>query len=282
MSKEDWITMETIRSVNNDRVKQWSKLLMKKGREESGNFLLEGLTSIEEAIRYDGIIETILLLEDDRIETKYHDEIEIITKAFNGKKQLLPDIFKVSEQVLHKLTETITPQGIIAVVKQPKFQIESLSHVHDGLFLMLDGVQDPGNLGTIIRTADATGVKGILLGDGTVDLYNPKVIRSTMGSLFHLPIVKGSLDQIIPVWKKNGMTVVGTRLLESVAHYHYDFPRYVGIIVGNEANGVSESMVRHIDQWVKIPMVGAAESLNVAIASAVILYEAVRQRDMNP
>ncbi|MEX2105058.1 MAG: RNA methyltransferase substrate-binding domain-containing protein, partial [Bacilli bacterium] len=120
--------METIRSVNNDRVKQWSKLLKKKGREESRNFLLEGLTSILEAIRCGGKIETILILEDYRIETKDHDEIDIIMKTFNEKKQMLPDIFIVSEQVLHKLTETITPQGIIAVVEQPKFKIESLSH----------------------------------------------------------------------------------------------------------------------------------------------------------
>lgn len=267
--------MERISSMNNPKVKQWSSLLKKKGRDETGLFLLEGLTSILEALHHGAAVETVIILdEDESFITETSSTIHAALENLPFKK---PHFVAVPMQVLNKVTETHSPQGVVAVIKQPDHTVQDVQLHQKGMYVLLDGIQDPGNLGTIIRTADAAGAKAVIIGEGTVDLYNPKVVRSTMGSLFHLPIIKEKLEVIIPTLKENGMAVVGTRLSDSVAHFHYQYPEMVGVLVGNEAKGVSESVADYIDHWVKIPMVGAAESLNVAIATAVILYEALRQ-----
>ncbi|WP_164821836.1 TrmH family RNA methyltransferase, partial [Paenibacillus koleovorans] len=146
------------------------------------------------------------------------------------------------------------------------------------LVVCVDGVQDPGNLGTIVRSADAVGATAVVLGRGTVDLYNPKTVRSTMGSLFHLPIVEAELEPLLAEAGARGVQLVVTSLQAQESCYAVDFTRGTWFVVGNEGRGVSDSVARHVNRHVIIPMPGGSESLNVAMAATVLLFEASRQR----
>jgi len=251
-----------IESVQNPKVKRWAELLTKKGREKHAQYLVEGVHLVEEAARSGVEMEAVIW------ETG---------KSFDLLRSLPPQIeqWEVSKAIIHKLSDTENPQGIFAVIKVPKKEQESMVK-QGGLFLLVDGVQDPGNLGTIIRSADAAGADAVYLGEGTVDLYNPKTVRSTMGSMFHLPIFPTSLIDLIPRLKQNGFTVVASSL-DTDRHFHQiSYPDKIALIVGNEGNGISKEIVSLADLKVKIPIYGKAESLNVAIATALLLYEAQR------
>ncbi|HJV44406.1 MAG TPA: RNA methyltransferase [Bacillota bacterium] len=256
--------METIQSVQNPRVKNWVRLLSKKGRMKDGLYIIEGEHLVEEALKAKMNIDCLIIQVGQ--EHKLH-HLEI------GATQ----IYYVTDAVMRKLTETQTPQGICAIVQIERPSIEDI--VTDKSFiLILDALQDPGNLGTIIRTADAVGVDAIILGRGTVDLYNPKVIRSTMGSIFHIPIVEEDLECLLPQLKEMGFKRIAASLEGSVA---YDQPIYDGpiaIVIGNEANGVSGQVLDQCEARIKIPIYGKSESLNAAIAAGIILYEVIRQR----
>ncbi|UUZ90316.1 RNA methyltransferase [Paenibacillus sp. P25] len=187
----------------------------------------------------------------------------------------------VSEAVLAKCTDTQTPQPVFAVVPKPPWRPQQLLEAsrHSGLVVVIDGIQDPGNLGTIIRSADAVGATGVLLGRGTVDLYNPKTVRSTMGSLFHLPIAEGPLGEWSPQAAEAGIRVAATSLQGAVSRYEYDFRPATWFIIGNEGAGVSAEALELSQHQVLIPMKGRAESLNAAMAATVVLFEAMRRRE---
>ncbi|MNI36959.1 23S rRNA (uridine(2479)-2'-O)-methyltransferase [compost metagenome] len=184
----------------------------------------------------------------------------------------------VSQGVLEKCSDTQTPQGIIAVVQKQPLAVQDMLTFSDDLVVVIDGIQDPGNLGTIIRSADAVGAHGVILGAGTVDLYNPKTIRSTMGSLFHLPIIEADLMELLPLAREKGIGLVTTSLQAKRSCYEADLTQPTWLIMGNEAKGVSAKVAELSDVQVIIPMQGQAESLNVAMAATVLLFEASRQR----
>jgi RNA methyltransferase, TrmH family len=256
--------METIQSLQNPRVKNWVKLLSKKGRMKEGTFLIEGEHLVEEAVKAKA--ELVCIIIQSGLETKF----SLIHNAS------VP-IYLVTDAVLQKITDTETPQGICAIVRMAE---HSLSEVlsQESLVLILDAIQDPGNLGTIIRTADAAGVSGIILGSGTVDIYNPKTIRSTMGSIFHIPFVEADLEGSLTVLKERGFKLVATSLEGSIPYNRPLYHGSVALVIGNEANGVSKDWLDAADVKIKIPIYGKAESLNAAIAAAITMYEAVRQR----
>jgi TrmH family RNA methyltransferase len=259
-------------SPQNLRVKEWTQLLERRGRDKQGKFLIEGFHLVEEAIKAGADVTTIVYsLEKGKPAALFaatQDRIEWIG---------------VSQAVLEKCSDTQTPQGIFAVVDKPNLRGEDLwsSRLRD-LVVVVDGVQDPGNLGTIIRSADAVGAGGVLLGAGTVDVYNPKTIRSTMGSLFHLPILEGDLLQILLRARAEGVQLVTTSLQAQQSCYETDLSKPTWIILGNEAKGVSPEVAAEADVKVIIPMQGQAESLNVAMAGTVLLFEASRQRMYPP
>lgn len=257
-----------ITSVQNPRVKQWSSLLTKRGRDQQHRFLLEGHHLVQEALKAGLAVETVLYALD---------------KPLPGELQALAEAstewIGVSDAVLAKCTETQTPQSVLAVCPKLKATAQSFMKQSDALIVAVDGVQDPGNLGTIIRSADAVGATGVLLGKGTVDLYNPKTVRSTMGSLFHLPIADGDLRELLPAALQQGIQVLGTRLEATATCYEADLRRATWLLVGNEGAGVSADLAGYVTQDVIIPMRGQAESLNVAMATTVLLYEAMRQRN---
>ena len=256
-------------SIANSRIKQWSQLLTKRGREEQGLFLLEGIHLVLEAFRSEVEVRTVLYSLDKGIPGVLSDYAQPGTPA---------EWIGVSEAVLCKCTETQTPQGIVAVCRKLSWTPTDILEQSHAMVVAVDGVQDPGNLGTIIRSADAVGATGVLLGRGTVDVYNPKTVRSTMGSMFHLPVAECDLRRLLPAAKDKGIQLVGTRRGASRHCYELDMTPPTWFLMGNEGSGLSPDIESYVDTDIVIPMRGRAESLNVAMAASVLLYEAMRQR----
>lgn len=260
---------EPIVSVHNPRVKQWAQLLDKKGRDKHGLYLVEGIHLVQEALKWKAGVETLLYSEERGIPAELETHV-----ASAAELEVVP----VSEQVLVKCSDAQTPQPVIAIVRKTAHSAERLLEISDSLVVVTDGVQDPGNLGTIIRSADAVGASGVVLGKGTVDLYNPKTVRSTMGSLFHVAVVEAELLPLFAEAKSRGVRLVNTSLQAKQTCYEADFTGPIWFVLGNEGKGVSPEVAEQIDEHVIIPMKGQAESLNVAMAATVLLFEAMRQR----
>lgn len=256
-----------IMSVQNARVKEWAQLLERKGRDKQGKYIIEGYHLVEEALHAGASVETILYSVDKG--------------APAGLSALAPAAVEwvgVSQAVLEKCSDTQTPQGVLGIVARSRLGMDELLAGEHDLVVVLDGVQDPGNLGTIIRSADAVGARAVVLGRGTVDLYNPKTIRSTMGSMYHLPIVEADLAVLLPRARERGVRLVTTSLQAQRSCYDTDLRQPAWLIFGNEGRGVSPEVAAQSDVQVIIPMQGKAESLNVAMAATVLLFEASRQR----
>lgn len=264
-----------ITSVQNPRVKAWTQLLEKKGRDKLEQFLIEGVHLVQEALDSRVPVDTIVYAGERAQELP----AELLEQAQEAGIECVA----VTDQVLAKCTDTQTPQAIFAVLPKLAREPEYLLTQSDdaGLVVVIDGIQDPGNLGTIIRSADAVGATGILLGRGTVDLYNPKTVRSTMGSLFHLPIAQGDLMEALPQAAAKGVAIVTTSLQGSTSCYDFDFTQDTWFVIGNEGQGVSAAVAALATQHILIPMRGQAESLNAAMAATVVLFEAMRQRGVN-
>ncbi|WLR44141.1 RNA methyltransferase [Bacillus carboniphilus] len=244
--------MIKIESAQNDRVKKWRKLHERKYREKQQLFLIEGFHLIEEALKYKGIVEEIIKTEGVEIPNHWKTA----------------DIISTTTQVMKSLSETETSQEVVAVCHMSTTLIDFTKK----RFLLVDGVQDPGNLGTMIRTADAAGFDAVIIGKGTVDLYNSKVIRSTQGSIFHLPIVKEDLSQAIEHLKNHQIKVIGTALENSESYNKLEKPSRFAIIVGNEGKGMNKQLLTQTDVNVSLPIYGQAESLNVAVAAGILMY----------
>ena len=254
--------MKEIQSVKNQMIKDVKKFHQKKHRDQQNKYLLEGYHLVEEAVLAGITIDTVFI--DQKGYDLYHDwlvEQEI-------------DSYLVSHEVLKALSELPTPQGIVALVNKQSVEIES----YQGAWLLLDGVQDPGNVGTLIRTADAADFSGVILGEGTADLYSSKVLRSMQGSNFHLPIISGNLIERIAHFKSAGIPVYGTELNKDALPYTKVTPvRDVAIVLGNEGQGVSQAVLALTDQNLYIPIYGKAESLNVGIAGGILMYHFVNE-----
>ncbi|MBC5637518.1 RNA methyltransferase [Ornithinibacillus sp. BX22] len=238
-------------SVKNDKVKALKKLHTKKERERTGTFFIEGFHLIEEAVHSNWNIKEIIL----------QDGVELPSWANDYP------ILAVSENVFQHLTQTKTPQGIAAVV-----QMNNDTAVAGDYVLLLDRIQDPGNLGTIIRTADAAGFSAVILGEGTVDMYNDKVIRSTQGSIFHIPVFQDNLTSRIHDLKTSGFKIWASALTNSKDFHTVKTTQKVALIVGNEGSGIHQNVLDLADEVVKIPIYGKAESLNVSIAAGILMY----------
>ncbi|TDF91832.1 TrmH family RNA methyltransferase [Paenibacillus piri] len=270
MTKHD---ISIISSVHNPRVKGWTQLLDKKGRERQGQFMIEGIHLVQEALASDAALEALVYAAERRQ--------ELSGGMLEQAESRGVECVAVSEAVLAKCTDTLTPQAVFAVLPKLSWQPEDLlatAGTGPELVVVIDGMQDPGNLGTIIRSADAVGATGVLLGRGTVDLYNPKTVRATMGSLFHLPIVQGDLQSVLPLAAQQGAAVVATSLQGTSDCYGFDFRQPVWFVIGNEGQGVSPEAAALTTEQIRIPMQGRAESLNAAMAATVVLFEAMRQR----
>ena len=261
-------TKNIITSSNNPQIKNLALLQKKaKARNEQGLFVVEGIKMFEEA-RNEG-----LLVKAYMSESFYNEKIKT-PEFFNG---LLYEI--VSDSLFRQITDTMTPQGILGMVKKPVYNFENILKAEGTFLLLLEDIRDPGNLGTIIRTAEGAGVTGIVLNRSCADLFQPKVVRATMGSIYRVPYYEAEdfimfLDRL----KAKGFKLYAAHLSGDMYDTEGSFLGKIGLLIGNEANGLSDEASRMADKLIKIPMAGKVESLNAAIAAAVLMYEASRQR----
>ena len=259
--------MQVITSKDNECVKEIKKLKEKKYREQENKYIIEGIKLVQEAIFENANIDKIVVCEDC---------------ANDGtlEKSLLYEIAKfncvyVTKKIFDAITDVSNPQGILAIINK-KENID-LSYDED-VIVALDGIQDPGNLGTILRTLDSTNLKQIILSESTADPYNPKVVRSSMGAIFRVNIIQSkNLVETLKEIKKNKYKLMVTSLETENSIYDTDYDKKV-LVIGNEANGVSKEVMELADEKVKIPMLGKTESLNAAVATSIILYEYVRRK----
>lgn len=188
----------------------------------------------------------------------------------------------VKKDIFQKMSDTQTPQGILCVLKMPEYHLDDFQQRKDtekGLYLILEDIQDPGNLGTMIRSGEGAGITGVIMSRKTVDIWNPKTIRATMGSIYRVPFVYvESLEESIRFMQKNGVRTYAAHLAGTKAYDREDFKEASAFLIGNEGNGLSREIAGLADSYLKIPMLGQVESLNAAIAATLFLYEAARQR----
>ena len=260
--------MQKITSKDNEFIKHIKKLKDKKYRDLNNEYLIEGIKLIQEAIQENTKIKQIVICEDC-------ENTEIIPKELMYEIAKFECIY-VTKQIFNTITEVKNPQGIIAIIN--KENTEKEIDYNQDIIVALDDLQDPGNLGTILRTVDSIGLNQILVSKGTADCFNPKVVRSTMGAIFRVKIIEcEDLKNTLKEVKKHKFKLMVTSLKAEKTIYATDYKKKV-IIIGNEANGVKKEIQDMSDEKVKIPMLGKTESLNASVACGIILYEYVRQK----
>lgn len=255
-----------INSKDNEKIKYTKSLLKSKNRNKEKKFIIEGYRIVTLAIDCDAKLEYVFINEDFE-NKKEHIELLEILKSKNIK------VYKTTNKLFENFIDTENTQGIIGVVKFNTNTLESNFKKENKFVLVLDRIQDPGNMGTIIRTADACGVDLIIALKGCVDIYNPKVIRSTMGSIFDMNIVYENQDEAINFLKNNGFSIVSSYLDTDNYYNNISYNNKTVLVIGNEANGINNDIILNSDTLVKIPIYGKAESLNAAISSAILMYE---------
>lgn len=260
-----------ITSIHNKCIKEAVALrAKKKERDRRGLFVVEGGKMFGEA-------------PAERISQVYlaqNAEKEMYAQ-YGDKLSGLP-CETVADEVFARMSDTVTPQGILCLVRQQQYNIEEMLRDNDKkqvLFIMLEDIQDPGNLGTIFRTAEAAGADGVIMSSRTADIYNPKTIRSTMGAVYRVPFFyTEDLSSIIKMLREQGTAVYAAHLRATAFYDAFDYRQSTAFLIGNEANGLREETAGCADTLLGIPMEGKAESLNAAVASSILLYEAYRQR----
>lgn len=256
-----------ITAVNNKGVKR--VIALKKSardRRENGSFIVEGVRMFEET-------------PDELIKSAY------VTSDFYNKYANRGRLDKIgalltSDEVFAKMSDTVTPQGILLEVAFPENSVEKMISKENAFLLCLQDIQDPGNLGTMLRTAEGAGVSGVIMSRGCVDIYSPKVVRSTMGAIYRMPFAySDDLVALVPSMQKMGIKVYAAALREDSRYTDKSYLGKCAILIGNEGNGLTKEIIDVSDEAVTIPMEGQVESLNAAMSAGIIMYEAKRQRD---
>ena len=255
-----------ITSTSNGRVKtliQWNKKAI--ARKEADIFSVEGSKMFMEA-------------PEERIQEIYIAE-SFRADAVVGAKLQRCSYEVVTDEVFARISDTQTPQGILCVVKQYHYELEQICKKEKPLLLLLEDIQDPGNLGTMFRTGEGAGIDGVIMTTGTADIYNPKTIRSTMGSIYRMPFLyTDNLLQTIKELQKQNITVYAAHLKADGFYDECNYDKGTAFLIGNEGNGLRDITAKAADAYLKIPMKGQVESLNAAISASILMYEAARQR----
>ena len=255
-----------ITSTSNPQVKKLLQLQKKsKARDEDNVFIVEGLRMYME-------------IPEQRVEKVY------ISESLYNRKKLDLNLEKMpyeilADNVFQHVSDTKTPQGILCIVRREEYQLTELLNLENPHFIVLDNLQDPGNMGTIVRTAEAAGVDAVFMSRDCVDIYNPKTIRSTMGSIFRVPhiYIEDILD-LLQKFKERGVISYAAHLDGKASYDQEDYRKGTAVLIGNEGNGLREEVANKADILVQIPMCGKVESLNAAIAASVFMFEVLRQR----
>ncbi len=259
-----------ITSTSNGKVKQIVQWQSKaKERRKDGIFLAEGVKMFGEA-PVDWILEVY-------VSTKLLAQLSQETAIYEKLQKV--GFEEVTEEVFSKISDTQTPQGILTVMRQPVYQLSQLLNAENPLLVVLEDLQDPGNLGTIIRTGEGAGITGVIMSKQTVDIFNPKVIRATMGSVYRVPFVYvEDLVETMNLLHQQGIHTYAAHLQGKEYYDSFSFNQSTAFLIGNEGNGLSRQVADAAEHYLKIPMEGQVESLNAAVATALLMYEAHRQR----
>jgi TrmH family RNA methyltransferase len=262
--------VKEVTSLANPIIKDIRALTQKKARDESGTFLAEGLKLVIDAVELGWTIRTLVYAKAAKGK-KAVDDVAARTVARGGL------VLEVSEKVIATVTRRDNPQMVVGVFEQRYGSLRDIRPKPNETYVALDRVRDPGNLGTIIRTADAAGVSGVILIGETTDPFSLETVRATMGSVFAVPVFRATVAEFL-AWQKNaGAMVVGTHLLGAVDYRTIDYrPRPVVVLMGNEQAGLPEELAAKADRLARIPQAGRADSLNLAIATGIMLFEARR------
>ena len=253
-------------NISKMKIASVKRLLQKKYREEAGMFIVEGWKSVEEAMNANANIETLI-----------YNPIDKINKKLLAKLQgSINEIFEATEKEMQTISDTVTTQGIIAVVKKMDSEsaLDKIRKKSEAVIVSLETMNDPGNLGTIVRTCDWFGVDALVIGENSVELYNPKVVRATMGSIFHFPIIENvNLEIFLRQSQKDGFTIYSSELKKSDDIREIQWQKKSVILIGSESHGISEKISALADKKIFIPKYGKAESLNAAMACGIILSQ---------
>lgn len=259
-----------IESISNAGVKLVVGLNSKsKVRKKENAFVVEGPRMVFETPKE--LLKRIYISEDFTLS----DDEKALLDAYRNTGVIVEE---VTEKVMKTMSDTVTPQGILAVVEKPSYTVKDLLN-QTPLLLVLERIQDPGNLGTMFRTAEGAGVSGIIMSKDTVDVFSPKVVRSTMGSLYRMPfVIAEDLHSVILELKEEGVFFYAAHLEGKATYDSFDYKKPSGFLIGNEGKGLSDELAEIADEKLIIPMGGRLESLNAAMASGILMYEAARQR----
>ncbi|QBP18659.1 TrmH family RNA methyltransferase [Acetilactobacillus jinshanensis] len=256
--------MKEIKSTQNKKIKEWSKLTQKSERRRTGCYLIESWHLVGTAIQTKQPIKWILTTPE-----QLNQHRDVLNRFEN--------LILITDRVAKRLGSTVHPQGIFAIVQMPDSSSIDPKQVKDGRWLLLDQVQDPGNIGTMVRTADAAGFSGVIFGLGTASPYNPKVVRAMQGSQFHLKLANGNLKDWITNLTTNHVPVYGTILDPEAIDYRKVKPSdRFGLVMGNEGNGMQKQLLKLTTKNLYIPIKGQAESLNVAVAAGILMFELIK------
>ncbi len=267
-----------ITSTSNQQIKQVSALLKKsKERREKKSFVVEGPKMVMEAPA-----EWLKAVYVSEFFEKNPENKTFLMELENKCKSVQAQFEIVSDSVFKSVSDTQTPQGIMAVVSMPAYEMKQLLQGEKTHLLILESIQDPGNLGTMVRTGEGAGITGVIMNKTTVDLFNPKTIRSTMGSIYRVPfVVTENLAETMRELKQQGVSLYAAHLKGQHAYDEEDYTTACGFLIGNEGNGLSDEIADLANTYIKIPMEGQVESLNAAISATLLMYEANRQRRKN-
>lgn len=262
--------MKQITSSQNPFIKSLVLLQEKaKARKQSGQFLIEGIREIELAIKGNYQLDTLLFVPEVFSEAE--------TKKLASKNSSA-EIIEISKEVYQKLAYRDTTEGIIAVAKTKSHDLSELQLPENPLLLIMESIEKPGNIGAMLRTCDAAKVDAVLIADAKTDLYNPNMVRSSVGCLFTNQIATGTTDEIIEFLQKNNINFYSATLQNSTSYHTQDFTKPTALVVGTEATGLSKAWREKATQNIIIPMQGEIDSMNVSVAAAILLFEAKRQR----
>ncbi len=256
-----------ITSTANQQIKNLILLNKKaKARNEQGVFVVEGRKMFQE------------------VPKEWCRQVYVSESFLEERGELLKDVNYevVSDSVFKTVSDTQTPQGILCIVKKPEYELTDLLKGDKTHLLILESIQDPGNLGTMLRTGEGAGISGVIMNQTTVDLFNPKTIRSTMGSIYRMPFyISGNLPETVLQLKEAGVKTYAAHLKGTMQYDEPDYCMATAFMIGNEGNGLSDEIANLADTYIKIPMEGKVESLNAAISASLLMYETNRQRRKN-
>lgn len=262
----------TITSKDNKFIKMVKSLNQKKYREFEEKYFIEGIKIISEAVKQKIKLEDIIIcpevLNKVRSGAEFGESLERTGYRINY----------VPEKIFNEICSTETPQGILAVISQKEYDLDSLALKTNGFYIVLDGISDPGNLGTIIRTADAAGADGVFLSDGCTDVFSPKTLRATMGSVFRVNVFENiNLEDMLHKMKQNGIKILAASIDAKKLYFEEDFGIGTAVVIGSEAHGIRPVVQDLADSMIRIPMSEQIDSLNASVAAGILIYERFRR-----